>query len=175
MCQRVMIALALAGEPDLLIADEPTTALDVTIQAQILELLQELRRETGMALVTISHDLGVVGELAERIAVMYAGRIVEQAPVERLFAAPGHPYTRGLLAALPEFDGARGRLVAIPGQVPEPALLIRGCAFAPRCGQARTDCHADVPRSIRLAAGHDAACFDAAPAGAPSAAVGTVA
>ena len=159
MNQRVMIAMALAGEPDLLIADEPTTALDVTIQAQILEVLKEMRRETGMGLVIISHDLGIVAELADRVIVMYAGRPVEAAPVDRIFDAPGHPYTRGLLAALPEIDGALERLVAIPGQVPEPHKLPPGCPFAPRCAQAKAQiCEATVPPMEPVAPNHAAAC-----------------
>jgi peptide/nickel transport system ATP-binding protein len=163
MCQRVMIALALAGEPDLLVADEPTTALDVTIQAQILELLKETRRETGMALVIISHDLGVVAELADRVAVMYAGRIVEEAPVQRIFEAPAHPYTQGLIAALPELRGPRQRLTAIPGQVPEPTRLPRGCAFGPRCVLRLEACDASLPAPILVAHGHRSACLRAAP------------
>lgn len=159
MNQRVMIAMALAGEPDLLIADEPTTALDVTIQAQILELLKEVRRETGMGLVIISHDLGVVAELADRVAVMYAGRAVETAPMEHLFDHPAHPYTQGLLAALPDIEGPRGRLKAIPGQVPEPATLPPGCAFAPRCAVALAACTGSVPSMRRVAARHEAACL----------------
>ncbi len=131
--QRVMIAMALAGRPELLVADEPTTALDVTIQAQILELLTELRRAHGMALVLISHDLGVVAETCERVAVMYAGRIVEEAAVDALFAIPRHPYTKGLLGALPPIDGPRGPLASIPGGVPDPSAMPPGCAFAPRC------------------------------------------
>jgi peptide/nickel transport system ATP-binding protein len=162
MNQRVMIAMALAGEPDLLIADEPTTALDVTIQAQILELLKEMRRDTGMALVIISHDLGVVAELADRVTVMYAGRAVEVAPVDRIFAHPAHPYTRGLLAALPEIDGPRRRLAAIPGQVPEPAALPDGCAFAPRCPAAASECRHDVPPVVATAPEHTAACVHVA-------------
>ncbi len=159
MNQRVMIAMALAGEPDLLIADEPTTALDVTIQAQILEVLKEMRRETGMGLVIISHDLGIVAELADRVVVMYAGRPVETAPVSRIFDAPRHPYTRGLLAALPEIDGALERLVAIPGQVPEPHKLPPGCPFAPRCAQAKAQvCDETVPTMRTIAQGHAAAC-----------------
>jgi peptide/nickel transport system ATP-binding protein len=159
MNQRVMIAMALAGEPDLLIADEPTTALDVTIQAQILELLKEMRRETGMGLVIISHDLGIVAELADRVIVMYAGRAVEAAPVDHLFDRPRHPYTRGLLAALPEINGDLERLVAIPGQVPEPRSLPPGCPFAPRCAEARAEiCNARVPAMKAVGAGHAAAC-----------------
>ena len=159
MNQRVMIAMALAGEPDLLIADEPTTALDVTIQAQILEVLKEMRRETGMGLVIISHDLGIVAELADRVVVMYAGRPVETAPVGRIFDAPRHPYTRGLLAALPEIDGALERLVAIPGQVPEPHKLPPGCPFAPRCAQVNAKvCDETVPPMRAIAQDHAAAC-----------------
>lgn len=159
--QRVMIAMALAGQPDLLVADEPTTALDVTIQAQILELLQGLRREMGMALVLISHDLGVVAETCDRVAVMYAGRIVEEAPVERLFDAPAHPYTRGLLGALPEIDGPRRRLSAILGGVPEPWAMPPGCAFAPRCGWRIAPCDDGTPPDLALASGHRAACLRA--------------
>jgi peptide/nickel transport system ATP-binding protein len=142
--QRIMIAMALAGAPDLLIADEPTTALDATIQAQILELIAHVRRETGMALVLISHDLGVVAETCERVAVMYAGRIVEEAPAAALFAQPLHPYAEGLIGALPPIDGPRRRLTAIPGTVPDPKALPPGCAFAPRCGHAGPAC-ADEP------------------------------
>ena len=157
--QRVMIAMALAGRPELLVADEPTTALDVTIQAQILELLQALRRETGMALVLISHDLGVVAETCDRVAVMYAGRIVEEAPTERLFAAPAHPYTIGLMAALPPMEGPRRALDAIPGGVPEPWAMPPGCAFAPRCPRRMAVCDA-VPPGPRMAGpGHVARCL----------------
>jgi len=166
--QRVMIAMALAGRPELLVADEPTTALDVTIQAQILDLLAALRRETGMALVLISHDLGVVAEACERVAVMYAGRIVEEAPVERLFAAAAHPYTRGLIGALPPIEGPRRRLAAIPGGVPEPWAMPPGCAFAPRCAHRRPACERALPARIRLADAHAAACVLAAPAPAES-------
>ncbi|MBI1775351.1 MAG: ABC transporter ATP-binding protein [Proteobacteria bacterium] len=161
MNQRVMIAIALALEPQLLIADEPTTALDATIQAQILELLGEVRRETGMAMVLISHDLGVVAENTERVCVMYAGRIVEDAPIDRIFAAAAHPYTAGLLAALPELTGPRRRLAAIPGVVPEPWNLPVGCSFAPRCGHAIAACEAAVPGAQALALGHHVACIRA--------------
>ncbi len=156
--QRVMIAMALAGQPELLVADEPTTALDVTIQAQILELLQSLRREMGMALVLISHDLGVVAETCERVCVMYAGRIVEEAPTARLFDAPAHPYTRGLLGALPPISGPRRPLAAIPGGVPEPWAMPPGCAFAPRCGHRVAACDAAAPAGAWLSADHRAAC-----------------
>jgi peptide/nickel transport system ATP-binding protein len=159
--QRVMIAMALAGRPELLVADEPTTALDVTIQAQILGLLQALRRETGMALVLISHDLGVVAESCDRVCVMYAGRIVEQAPVASLFARPTHPYTRGLLGALPPLEGPRRPLSAIPGGVPEPWAMPPGCAFAPRCQRRSAACDAAIPAAARLAPDHQAACIHA--------------
>ena len=157
--QRVMIAMALAGEPELLVADEPTTALDATIQAQILELIGQLRRELGMALVLISHDLGVVAELCERIVVVYAGRLVEEAPTELLFAAPAHPYTRGLIAAAPSLGGPRRRLDAIPGHVPEPWNMPKGCAFAPRCGLAMPACAAALPPMLGAAQGQRAACL----------------
>lgn len=144
--QRVMIAMALACEPDLLIADEPTTALDVTIQAQILKLLLELRDRNGMAVLLITHDLGVVSEVADRIAVMYGGRIVEQADVETLFRNPRHPYTRGLLACLPEAGGqVAGRLQEIHGLPPRPGEIRSGCSFAPRCPLARKICSDVTP------------------------------
>ncbi|HSI02218.1 MAG TPA: ABC transporter ATP-binding protein [Reyranella sp.] len=159
MNQRVMIAMALAGQPDLLIADEPTTALDATIQAQILELLGEIRRETHMALVLISHDLGVVAENTDRVCVMYAGRIVEDAPIDTVFEAPAHPYTRGLLAALPELEGERRALVPIAGVVPEPSNLPPGCSFAPRCDRRVAACETATPPGIPLAADHRVACI----------------
>ncbi len=159
--QRVMIAMALAGQPDLLIADEPTTALDVTIQAQILDLLRQLRRDLGMGLVLISHDLGVVADTCDRIAVMYAGRIVEEAPTARLFRQPSHPYTRGLLGALPPISGERRPLVAIPGSVPDPARLPRGCAFGPRCPDAIPACGASDPGHTSLGGAHRVACLRA--------------
>ena len=143
--QRVMIAMALAGQPELLVADEPTTALDVTIQAQILELLAEIRRDTGMALVLVSHDLGVVAETCERVCVMYAGRIVEETRAETLFAQPAHPYAQGLLSALPPMHGPRRKLAAIPGGVPEPWAMPPGCAFAPRCPRADSKCQTRPP------------------------------
>lgn len=159
--QRVMIAIALAGRPELLVADEPTTALDVTIQAQILDLLGSLRREMNMALVLISHDLGVIAEACERVAVMYAGRIVEEAPIARIFDAPAHPYTRGLLGALPPIDGERHPLAAIPGQVPDPRAMPPGCAFAPRCAARLDACTAALPEGRAIAEGHRAACLRA--------------
>ena len=166
--QRVMIAIALAGQPELLVADEPTTALDVTIQAQILELLRALRRETGMALVLISHDLGVVADACDRVAVMYAGRIIEEAPIARLFDAAAHPYTQGLLGALPPIDGPRRRLAAIPGGVPEPWAMPPGCAFAPRCPHRTAACDAGMPDAAALDPGHRAACIRLVPVAAPA-------
>lgn len=159
--QRIMIAMALAGNPDLLIADEPTTALDATIQAQILDLLSTIRREMGMAMVLISHDLGVVAENCDRVAVMYAGRIVEQAPANQLFADPVHPYAQGLIGALPPLDGPRRRLTAIPGTVPDPANMPDGCAFAPRCGLATEQCGLAVPGLAPIAADRAVACIRA--------------
>ncbi len=159
MNQRVMIALALAGEPDVLIADEPTTALDATIQAQVLDLIRELRRETGMALILISHDIGVVGDLCERIAVMYAGRIVETAATQDLLTRPRHPYTQGLLAALPTLTGPRQRLTPIPGTVPAPAAIPPGCAFAPRCPIAVERCGHELPELTFAAQDQRAACL----------------
>lgn len=159
--QRVMIAMALAGEPEMLVADEPTTALDVTIQAQILDLLRGLRRDMGMGLVLISHDLGVVAETCDRIAVMYAGRIVEEAPTETLFRSPAHPYTRGLLGALPPIGGDRRRLVSIGGSVPDPRAMPPGCAFAPRCADRVAACDAADPAEVALGNGHRAACLRA--------------
>jgi peptide/nickel transport system ATP-binding protein len=138
--QRAMIAMALAGQPDLLIADEPTTALDATIQAQILDLLDQLRRETGMGLVLISHDLGAISSICERVAVMYCGRIVEEGTAARLFHNPLHPYSYGLMSAIPSMQGPRKRLLAIPGSVPDPGRLPKGCSFAPRCASALADC-----------------------------------
>ncbi len=166
--QRVMIAMALAGQPELLVADEPTTALDATIQAQILDLLRRLQQETGMALVLISHDLGVVAEMCRRVCVMYAGRIVEQAPSDTLFADPRHPYTRGLLAALPDMVGPRRRLEAIPGGVPEPWNMPPGCAFAPRCGHATAECDAAIPGFSSVGPDHEAACIHLESAMAPA-------
>ena len=165
--QRVMIAIALAGQPELLVADEPTTALDVTIQAQILELLQSIRRQMGMALVLISHDLGVIAEACERVAVMYAGRIVEEAPVAQLFDAAAHPYTQGLIGALPPMDGPRRRLAAIPGGVPEPWAMPPGCGFAPRCEFRSAPCDAAIPGLMGLSGQHRAACIRVAPATMP--------
>jgi peptide/nickel transport system ATP-binding protein len=161
MNQRVMIAIALAGQPELLVADEPTTALDATIQAQILELLREIRRDTGMAMVLISHDLGVVAENTDRVCVMYCGRIVEDAPIAGIFGGARHPYTSGLLAALPELEGPRRRLVPIAGTVPEPWNLPVGCSFAPRCALAGEECGRAPPGAVVVAPQHNVACLRA--------------
>lgn len=147
MNQRAMIALAIAGNPRVLIADEATTALDVTLQAQILDLIADLRRSLGMGVLFVTHDLGLVAQHADRVAVMYAGRIVEQATTEALFANPRHPYTQGLLGALPDTLGERPRLASIDGSVPAIDALPTGCAFAPRCPRASTRCRSNVPET----------------------------
>ena len=149
MRQRVMIAMALANEPDLLVADEPTTALDVTIQAQILELLLELRGRLDMGVMLITHDLGVVAEVCDRVVVMYAGQVVEEGPVEDIFSRPSHPYTQGLLAAVPRADQKGGRLAVIPGTVPPPTDWPRGCRFHDRCPYAWDLCVAEHPPLLR--------------------------
>ncbi len=160
MCQRVTIAMALSCDPSLLIADEPTTALDVTIQAQILDLVSELRATREMAMIWISHDLSVVANLADRVAVMYGGSIVETAGARRLFDTPSHPYTRGLLASLPALGGeGRGRLTAIPGQPPDMARLPAGCAFAERCPYAFDRCHRERPPLLPTGEEARAACW----------------
>jgi peptide/nickel transport system ATP-binding protein len=166
MRQRAMIAMALACNPKVLIADEPTTALDVTIQAQILELIIDLQRETGTALILITHDLGIVAETAQRVVVMYAGRKVEEAGVEALFAEPLHPYTQGLMASIPRLPSMRGkpavagaRLTEIPGMVPALTNLPEGCIFAPRCPLADDRCRATYPPYEEKRPGHSAACW----------------
>jgi peptide/nickel transport system ATP-binding protein len=161
MRQRVMIAMALACEPRLLIADEPTTALDVTIQAQVLELMRALRADTGTATILITHDLGVIAELADEVAVMYSGRVVERASVERLFDQPQHPYTIGLLGSIPKLNVTQTRLAAIEGQVPTPMTVMAGCRFAPRCPFADAHCEAAAPPLTEQAPGHFAACWKA--------------
>ncbi len=162
MRQRVMIAMALSCNPGVLIADEPTTALDVTIQAQILELMRDVQERTGAAIVLITHDLGVVAEVADRVAVMYAGKKVEEAPVQALFDTPLHPYTRGLLASMPRLDTPAGRapLPEIPGMVPSPSRLPEGCRFAPRCPAVMAQCREEPPL-LAYAPGHLAACWRA--------------
>ena len=165
MRQRVMIAMALACGPRLLIADEPTTALDVTIQAQILDLMRELARETGAAIILITHDLGVVAEMAQRVVVMYAGRKIEEAPVAELFGHPRHPYTRGLLGSMPHLgesvreEGSK-RLVEIPGMVPSLKEELAGCLFAPRCPNAIARCAQEVPPLTPHGPEHWAACWN---------------
>ena len=159
MRQRVMIAIALACNPTVLIADEPTTALDVTIQAQILELMRELQRRNRMAIVLITHDLGVVAEMADDVAVMYAGKVIEHGSADQIFDSPHHPYTQALLASIPSL-AARGRpLTAIKGTVPHPLNLPPGCTFAPRCPRAFERCPTAFPARMDQGAGHDVACY----------------
>ncbi|MBM4325011.1 MAG: ABC transporter ATP-binding protein [Deltaproteobacteria bacterium] len=159
MRQRAMIAMALSCQPRLLIADEPTTALDVTIQAQVLRLLKEIQREMGMAVMLITHDLGVVSEIADRVAVMYAGRIVESGPIEAIFGGMRHPYTRGLLESIPHLDEKRKRLNAIPGQVPNPMSLPGGCKFHPRCHLMIDDCRKEEPPLFQVNGNHFSRCI----------------
>ena len=160
MKQRVMIAMAIVCRPALLIADEPTTALDVTIQAQILELLDQLRKETQMAILLITHNLGIVAQYADQVAVMYSGKVVESAPVEELFSSPVHPYTRGLLNSLPK-DSPSTKLETIPGSVPHPAYLPEGCAFHPRCAEKLDKCMKMIPSLESIDSGnpHQTACW----------------
>ncbi|MGI5480895.1 ABC transporter ATP-binding protein [Streptomyces lavendofoliae] len=158
MRQRIMIAMAMALEPALIIADEPTTALDVTVQAQVMELLAELRRELGMGLILITHDLGVVADVADRIAVMYAGRIVETAPVHDIYKAPAHPYTQGLLDSIPRLDHKGRELYAIKGLPPNLTAIPPGCPFHPRCPRARDVCRIDVPPLYRVSEERRSAC-----------------
>jgi peptide/nickel transport system ATP-binding protein len=161
MRQRVMIAMALACEPDLLIADEPTTALDVTVQAQILDLLRELQQQSGMAIILITHDLGVVAEMADEVAVMYSGRVVERTSGAAIFDDPQHPYTLGLLGSIPKIEETQERLLAIEGAVPAPFALPPGCRFHPRCVFHEPACEAEVPELRDLGGGHLAACLRA--------------
>jgi len=160
MRQRVMIAIALACDPKVLIADEPTTALDVTIQAQILELVKELRQKLGMAIIWITHDLGVIAGIADRVMVMYGGQVVEHAPVRELFANPAHPYTRALLQTVPSVRGERApKLQVIEGQPPMLSQHPTACPFRRRCAQALPRCEAENPPRLPLGRGHDVACF----------------
>ena len=161
MRQRVMIAMALACNPQLLIADEPTTALDVTIQAQIMELLADCKAERGMATLLITHDLGIVAQYANRVAIMYAGRIMESAPVHELFAAPAHPYTRGLLACVPKLGDKRQRLTPIEGTLPNPGQLPEGCSFLDRCPEAFAPCRGELPPLREIRPGHQVRCWRA--------------
>lgn len=162
LCQRVMIAMALAGDPDVLIADEPTTALDVTVQAQILELLKRLNNERGMSTIIITHDLGVIAENVQRVFVLYSGVVVEEAPVEMLFAKPAHPYTIGLLKSLPKMKNeAEEALVPIEGVVPAPDKRPSGCYFQPRCPRSTEICLKQQPSLDEIATGHKVACFNA--------------
>ncbi|MBK0374589.1 ABC transporter ATP-binding protein [Streptomyces californicus] len=158
MRQRIMIAMAMALEPSLIIADEPTTALDVTVQAQVMDLLAELQREYNMGLILITHDLGVVADVADKIAVMYAGRIVETAPVHEIYQAPAHPYTKGLLRSIPRLDQKGRELYAIKGLPPNLTRIPPGCAFNPRCPIARDVCRTDVPPLYEVDAGRRSAC-----------------
>lgn len=158
MQQRVMIAMALASEPKLLVADEPTTALDVTIQAQILELLAELKKRLGMAVLLITHNLALVGQIADRVAVMYAGQVVELAPARDLLDSPFHPYTRALMEAVPVLGASTGRLRAIPGTVPRPGALPTGCRFHPRCSLRQPDCSSTPPPLVEVQPGRWVRC-----------------
>ncbi len=159
MRQRIMIAMAMALEPSLIIADEPTTALDVTVQAQVMDLLAELRRELDMGLILITHDLGVVADVADKIAVMYAGRIVERAPVHEIYRRPAHPYTKGLLASIPRLDQKGQELYAIKGLPPNLMHIPPGCAFNPRCPMAQDICRTEVPPLFDVAPDRQSACF----------------
>ena len=158
MRQRVMIAMALSCHPELLIADEPTTALDVTIQAQVLDLMRNLQKEMGTAIMFITHDLGVIREICDRVVIMYCGEVVETAPVEELFQNPCHPYTNGLLSTLPKF-GVKDKLPTIPGMVPPAGKFPKGCVFSPRCQYACEECVACKPELYDIGDGHQVRCF----------------
>jgi oligopeptide/dipeptide ABC transporter ATP-binding protein len=163
MRQRIVGAIGISCEPRLLIADEPTTSLDLTIQAQYLNLLRDLQREHGLALVFITHNLGIVAKMCDQLAVMYAGRVVEQGAVARIFSTPAHPYTKALLGSIPRMTDNHGRLTAIEGQPPDLSSLPVGCAFAPRCAMAVARCHAEAPPEFAVAGGGAARCWLAAP------------
>jgi peptide/nickel transport system ATP-binding protein len=157
MRQRVVIALALAAEPDFIVADEPTTALDVSVQAQIISLLKKLCRERGTAVMLVTHDMGVIAETADRVAVMYAGRVAEIGPVREVVKAPMHPYAKGLMGAIPTLEAHADRLVQIPGSMPRLSSIPRGCAFNPRCGEAYAQCFVERPEPLAVA-GRRVAC-----------------
>ncbi|MFC4767770.1 ABC transporter ATP-binding protein [Effusibacillus consociatus] len=159
MRQRVMIAMAMACNPKLLIADEPTTALDVTIQAQILDLMRKLKSERGTSILMITHDLGVVAEMCDRVIVMYGGKVVEEADVVTIFESPSHPYTKGLLQSIPSLESEKEWLESIPGSVPIPSEMPVGCKFAPRCQNAMERCHKEEPELYEVAFGHKSRCF----------------
>ncbi|MEW9672016.1 ABC transporter ATP-binding protein [Ammoniphilus sp. 3BR4] len=159
MRQRVMIAMAMSCDPELLIADEPTTALDVTIQAQILDLMRNLNKQTGAAILIITHDLGVVAGMCDRVAVMYAGKVVEEGDVQSIFKNPKHPYTKGLIQSVPRMDDERDRLYSIPGNVPVPGSMPKGCRFAPRCQYLVDKCKEEMPELISLSSGHKCRCW----------------
>ncbi|WP_018130872.1 ABC transporter ATP-binding protein [Effusibacillus pohliae] len=159
MRQRVMIAMAMSCDPELLIADEPTTALDVTIQAQILDLMRELRKKQGTSIMLITHDLGVVAEMCDRVVVMYAGQVVEQADVYTLFENPSHPYTQGLMRSIPKIGADQARLESIPGNVPLPGSIKQGCRFASRCPYAEAKCLAEAPPLFELPGGQSSRCW----------------
>ncbi|WP_134704067.1 ABC transporter ATP-binding protein [Ammoniphilus sp. YIM 78166] len=159
MRQRVMIAMAMSCDPELLIADEPTTALDVTIQAQILDLMRKLNKESGAAIMMITHDLGVVAEMCDRVVVMYAGKVVEEGDVKTIFKNPKHPYTKGLIQSVPRMDDDKDRLYSIPGNVPTPGSMPKGCRFAPRCEYVVSKCSEEMPDLIELEFGHKSRCW----------------
>jgi oligopeptide/dipeptide ABC transporter ATP-binding protein len=158
MQQRVMIAMAIASHPKLLVADEPTTALDVTIQAQVLDLLRELKERLGMSILLITHNLGIVRAIADRVAVMYAGQIVELAPAAELLREPFHPYTRALIRSVPQLGADKDELLAIPGSVPNPGAFPSGCRFHPRCPAARPECSQSLPGLVEAAPGRMVRC-----------------
>ncbi len=161
MKQRVVIAMALACKPELLLADEPTTALDVTIQAQVLDLIRNLRQQFETAMILITHDLGVIAEMCDDVAVIYAGRIVEQGSKWDVFTHPAHPYTKGLFDSLPSMNEDCDRLTPIPGMPPDPTIEIVGCPFAPRCVYATEECKANSPEQVELESGHFVRCYHA--------------
>ena len=159
MKQRVVIAIALACNPDILIADEPTTALDVTIQAQVLSLMKKLKKERGTSMIMITHDLGVVAEVCDKVAIMYAGEIVEYGTLDQVYRRPAHPYTKGLFASIPDLHKHVHRLTPIKGLMPDPSNLPEGCAFCPRCPAAMDKCSKEAPQYVEVEPGHMVKCF----------------